>query len=162
MRIAKVRDVKTPTRGTPGSAGLDFYVPEDFGTRILFPSSDILIPSGVKADLPKGTMLIGVDKSGVATSKLARYKAGMPEKKDGFESSVIVGAKLIDEDYQGEIHIHLINIGLTPITIKPGMKIAQFVIVPIIKEDVIVVDADHLFLEATDRGAGSFGSTGTY
>ena len=71
MRFFKVRDVKSPERGTQYSAGIDFFVPNDFVTRTIIPGEDILIPSGIKVGLPPGTMLMGADKSGIASSKKA-------------------------------------------------------------------------------------------
>ena len=49
MKVAKVRDVKTPERGTDKSAGIDFFVPNDFIETVLPPQRDMLIPSGIKA-----------------------------------------------------------------------------------------------------------------
>ena len=159
MKFSKVRPVKTPEYGTPGSAGIDFYVPDDAGVRTLMPHSDILIPSGICANIPEGYMLMGADKSGVVTSARACYNAGRNPKKDAFECSVIIGAKICDSDYQGEIHIHLINTGSFPIAIYPGMKIAQFILVPILHAALEEVPATHLFNTATERGNGGFGST---
>lgn len=47
MKITKIREVKTPTRGTECSAGLDFYVPAGMKLSML-PGDDVLIPSGIK------------------------------------------------------------------------------------------------------------------
>lgn len=161
MKIAKVRNVRTPDRGTNKSAGLDFYIPEDFDTKMLFPHTDVLIPSGIVAKIPEGFMLMGADKSGVVVSEegYARTKLE-PRRRRPFPSPLIIGAKIIDEDYQGEIHIHVINVGNNCITLAPGMKIAQFILVPVSYEGVEVVDSrDELFPEESDRGASGFGST---
>jgi len=163
FRFSKVRDVKTPTRGTSLSAGIDFYVPNDFKACTLTPLSDILIPSGIKADFPKSHMLIGVDKSGIASSSSAKINAGMlPYVSHEFapKPSLIVGAKLVDADYQGEIHIHIINVGHTSFRIEPGMKISQFVLVPVLYADIQEVPEDELFTDKTDRREGGFGHTG--
>ena len=69
MKIAKVKDVKTPSRGTKKSAGIDFFVPNDFIEVILKPQQAILIPSGIKVDVPQGYALIAFNKSGIATKK---------------------------------------------------------------------------------------------
>lgn len=159
MKFCKVRDVKTPERGTPRSAGLDFFVPNDFPVSVVYPGYDILIPSGIKASIPEYCMLLGVDKSGMATSGRAKRRAGQTERLQAKKPSLIIGAKLVDEDYQGEIHIHLINVGKTPFTITPGMKIAQFVVVPVLYLDPVEVPEDELFTSATERGSGGFGST---
>lgn len=159
MRISKVRDVKTPERGTGKSAGIDFFVPNFENSLVLRPHSDLLIPSGIKAELPKGYMLMAADKSGVVASRYACIAAGRKPKDDSFPSAVIIGAKIVDEDYQGEIHIHLINTGCDTITIKPGTKIAQFILVPVLYDNIEVVPENELFSEITERGAGGFGST---
>ena len=159
MRISKVRDVKTPERGTGRSAGIDFFVPNFENNLILRPHSDLLIPSGIKAELPKGYMLMAADKSGIVTSKGACLKAGRKPKDDSFLDAVIIGAKIVDEDYQGEIYIHLINTGRGLIRITPGMKIAQFILVPVLYEGIEVVPEEELFKECSERGTGGFGST---
>lgn len=158
MRFAKTRNVKTPERGTPGSAGIDFFIPEDFSPLLLYPNCDTLIPSGIKVEIPEGYMLIGADKSGIASSELAKRRAGMNYKK-GTRTSPIVGAKIIDEDYQGEIHIHIINVGTEAVRLEAGMKIAQFILVPVRYESLEEVPEKELFSKATERGTGGFGST---
>ena len=123
MKIIKVRNVKTPDRGTSKSAGIDFYIPEDFENMMLFPHTDILIPSGIVAKIPVGYMLMAADKSGVVVSEegYVRTKLG-PRKRKPFPSPLIIGAKIVDEDYQGEIHIHVIqekNFSLKKLTAVP-------------------------------------------
>lgn len=162
MKIAKVRKVKTPVRGTSCSAGLDFFVPDDYFELALNPGMDVLIPSGIKANIPEGYMLMAANKSGVVTSSVAMLASGKTIKPGSFNSSLIVGAAICDEDYQGEIHIHLINVGRDAIRIKPGMKIAQFILVPVSYDSVEEVNEKDLFSEATSRGEGGFNSTGRY
>lgn len=152
MKITKVRDVKTPTRGTNGSAGIDFYVPNDFlvdttcinNQFFIAPGQDVNIKSGIIMDVPTGTVFIAFNKSGVAIKK-----------------GLQVGACVIDEDYQGEIHIHLRNISKEMVAISPGEKIVQFILIPVIYEDVEEVKIEDLFETVTERGSGAFGSTGT-
>lgn len=159
MRFLKVRDVKSPERGTQYSAGIDFFVPNDFQESILLPGDDILIPSGIKVGLPPGTMLMGADKSGIASSAKAKAKVGMEAKDALPASTVIIGAKIIDEDYPGEVHIHLINAGQYAVMIRPGQKVAQFIIVPAlysIPEEV--KSQEELRIPQTER-TGGFSST---
>lgn len=160
MKIAVVRDVKVPTRGTSKSAGLDFYVPNDFKEFTLGVCKDLLIPSGIIANIPEGYMLMAADKSGMASSATAKHICGMQVKPDMQDTSIVVGAKICDEDYQGEIHIHIINCGLKNFIVKPGMKLVQFILVPIMYADIEVVDKNDLFESATERGSGGFSSTG--
>lgn len=159
LRFTKVRDVRSPERGTAKSAGIDFFVPNDFPETVVRPHCDVLIPSGIKASVPEGHMFVAKNKSGVVTSYDACVQAGRKPKKGAYLCSLVVGANVVDEDYQGEIHIHLINTGTVPVIIKPGTKIVQFVLVPVTYCDVEEVPEEQLFIEATERGDGGFGST---
>lgn len=147
MKFVKTRDVKTPTRGTSKSAGLDFYVPTDVSMLkydlTLAPGQSVNIPSGIKIEIPEGYALIAHNKSGVALNQCLQ-----------------VGACVIDEDYQGELHLHVTNIGTKITTIEPGQKLVQMVLVPVAYADLEEVTADEIHLKNTDRGNGGFGSTG--
>lgn len=160
MKVSIIRDVKTPTRGTPGSAGIDFYIPnslKDIGVSgncevrsfsgnpylAIAPHGDALIPSGVKVRVPEGFALIAFNKSGVAV-------------KHGLS----VGACVIDEDYQGEIHLHLTNRTQSEMRFNAGDKIIQFILLPYSKEGITVVPLEELYETTTIRGEGGFGSTG--
>ena len=144
MKFAKIRDVKTPTRGTQGSAGIDFYVPNDYpnSLRRIEPGDRYFIPSGIKANVPEGYALIAMNKSGVALKK-----------------GLMVGACVVDSDYQGEIHLHLVNVSDSFARIEAGEKLVQFLLVPVDHCNV-EVDESELFEEETTRGSGGFGSTG--
>ena len=145
MKIAKVRDVKTPVRGTEKSAGLDFFVPNDWpGTEYLTPHESLNIPSGIHVEVPKGYVLIVMNKSGVALKKALQ-----------------VGACVIDEDYQGEVHLHVTNVGTDVESINPGDKLVQMLLIPVLYEGVETIEKlEDLYPEESDRGAGGFGSTG--
>lgn len=159
MKILKVRDVKTPTRGTSKSAGIDFYVPNSFKPTTLHPSCDILIPSGIKANIGEGLMLMGAEKSGVTSSTSAVIASGREPKNGSYDSPTVLGAKIVDEDYQGEIHIHIINLGKHDITIMPGKKIAQFILVPVVYDEITEVQTEEelfsgVITERSDKGFG--------
>ena len=139
MKIQKLRNVKTPNRGTEASAGIDFYVPEDFETTILKSGESVLIPSGIKAQVPRGYALIAFNKSGVSV-------------KQGLQ----VGACVVDEDYRLEIHLHVINISDKDQTVATGQKLIQFVLIPVCYFDVEEVDN----IENNTERKGGFGSTG--
>ena len=114
LKIFKARDVKMPTRGTRESAGLDFYVPNDFDPIEILPGCSANIPSGIKTIFDKGYALVAFNKSGVALKK-----------------NLQVGACVVDSDYQGEIHLHVVNVGLATQMIMPGEKLVQFLMLPI-------------------------------
>ncbi len=144
IKMSKTKEVKTPTRGTPGSAGIDFYVPDGFIASVA-PGEDVCIPSGVKANVPKGYAFIAHNKSGVALKK-----------------KLAVGACVVDEDYQGEIHLHLFNQSNEYVQVESGEKLIQFLLVPVIYPEVKIVDEKNLFESSTIRGEGAFGSTGDF
>lgn len=144
MKILKTRSVKTPLRGTAKSAGIDFFIPDDFPVTTIWPLDDVLIPSGIKIQVPENKALIAFNKSGVATKK-----------------KLVIGACVIDEDYQGEVHLHLINTSHENVTIHPGDKIAQFILIDMYYDTIDEVDSlEQLFPEISERGEGGFGSTG--
>jgi dUTP pyrophosphatase len=62
----------------------------------------------------------------------------------------------IDSDYRGEIAVVLVNLGQEPVTIAPLDRIAQLVIAPVARAELMLVDS----LDETPRGAGGYGSTG--
>lgn len=162
LKYYKVFDVKSPSRGTTRSAGIDFYVPEfteefkklfieknptiayDSSQICLYPHERVNIPSGIKAEIPEGYALIAFNKSGIAT------KLGLD-----------IGASVVDEDYTGMIHISLTNTTNNLIRINYGQKIVQFILIPVNYAGLLEVDSeDILFTRASERGAGGFGSTG--
>lgn len=151
MKIIKTRDVKTPTRGTEGSAGIDFYVPEKVDENApgngnyydLRPGQHVNIPSGIKAKVPENYALVAFNKSGRAIQGLQ------------------VGACVVDSDYQGEIHLHVRNAGQNHVIIRPGDKLVQFLLLPVSHEGVEVVKTEEeLYSKKTVRGESGFGSTG--
>jgi dUTPase len=162
MKFAKIRDVKSPCRGTSKSAGIDFFVPnysEEF-LRVFIeknpacpndnegfyvrPHSRVLIPSGIKCAVPENYGLIAFNKSGVFT-----------------KSGLSVGACVVDCDYTGEIHLSLFNSTNDSTKILWGQKIIQFLLVPIFFDDVEEIDMDNLFINfESERKDAGFGSTG--
>lgn len=144
LKVSKVRDVKDPQRGTSGSAGIDFFVPFEFAETTIAPHGSLLLPSGIKASVPNGFALVAMNKSGVAT-----------------KHGLIVGACVVDSDYQGEIHIHLINTTNREVVVSSAQKIVQFLLVPVEHCGINVVPLDELYDSQTARGAGGFGSTGS-
>lgn len=140
LQIIKTRPVKTPEYGTLGSAGIDFFVPDDFIPKTLERHESVNIPSGIKTRFPDGKVLIAFNKSGVSTKKRLQ-----------------IGACVVDSDYDGEVHLHLYNTGYTPITINPGDKIAQFILLDYHR--ATIQEVNELPARNTERGDGGFGST---
>ena len=73
-----------------------------------------------------------------------------------WKNGLDVGAGVIDADYTGNIGVILFNHTDTDFKVEPGMRIAQLILEKIYMLDVEEVED----LDATERGAGGFGSTG--
>ncbi|MDG0852715.1 dUTP diphosphatase [Roseateles puraquae] len=130
-----------PAYATPGSAGLDLRACLDAAIT-LEPSQTTLIPTG---------LAIHIGDPGLAAIILPRSGLG---HKHGIVLGNLVG--LIDSDYQGQLMVSCWNRGQTAFTIQPFERIAQLVVVPVVQATFRRVDS----FEASDRGAGGFGSTG--
>ena len=132
---------KMPAYATTGSAGLDLRAMLD-EPLTLNPSETRLIKTG---------LAIHLADPGYAALILPRSGLG---HKHGIVLGNLVG--LIDSDYQGELMVSTWNRGQEAFTIEPMERIAQLVIVPVVQMQMNIVDD----FEASDRGAGGFGSTG--
>ena len=132
---------KMPSYATEGSAGLDL--------RAMLDEPLTLNPGETK--LIKTGLAIHLADPGYAALILPRSGLG---HKHGIVLGNLVG--LIDSDYQGELMVSTWNRGTAPFTIEPMERIAQLVIVPVVHMQMNIVDD----FEASDRGAGGFGSTG--
>lgn len=130
-----------PAYATPGSAGLDLRACLDAAVT-LAPGQTTLIPTG---------LAIHIGDPGLAAIILPRSGLG---HKHGIVLGNLVG--LIDSDYQGQLMVSCWNRGQAEFTIQPFERIAQLVIVPVVQATFRRVDN----FEASDRGAGGFGSTG--
>jgi dUTP pyrophosphatase len=144
MKLAKTRDVKTPTRANPTDAGIDFFIPNTAEQITILPGESVLIPSGIKVDVPMNHALVAFNKSGVASKK-----------------QLIVGACVIDCGYQGEIYINMQNVGREAQQLLPGDKIVQFALLQLGGPGVELVPESELYDKISNRGEGALGSTGT-
>ena len=132
-----------PAHATPGSAGLDLRaaVPEA-GPVTLAPGASALVQTGLRLALPAGTEGQVRPRSGLA------FKHGV---------TVLNSPGTIDADYRGEVGVLLVNHGREPFVVRRGERVAQLVVARYQPVELAPV-AD---LDATGRGAGGFGSTGT-
>ena len=131
-----------PAYATPGAAGLDLRA--CIGAPLnLLPGDTVLVPTG---------MAIHLDDPGLAAMILPRSGLG---HKHGIVLGNLVG--LIDSDYQGQIFVSAWNRGKVAFKIEPMERIAQLVVVPVVQASFNVVDQ----FDASTRGAGGFGSTGS-
>ena len=131
-----------PQYATDGAAGLDLRACLD-APLTLEPGQTQLIPTG---------LAIHLADSGLAAVLLPRSGLG---HKHGIVLGNLVG--LIDSDYQGQVMVSCWNRGATAFTIEPGERIAQLVVVPVVQVEFEIVEE----FDASHRGAGGFGSSGT-
>jgi dUTP pyrophosphatase len=141
QRLAHGADLPLPAYATPGSAGCDLLAAVGADV-VIQPGQRELIPTGIAIALPAGFEAQVRPRSGLAV-------------KHGITGLNSPGT--IDADYRGEIKVILINHGSAPFTVERGMRIAQMVLAPVITARWLECEA----LDATERGAGGFGSTGT-
>ena len=130
-----------PAYATPGSAGLDLRACIDEAITIE-PGQTILVPTG---------LAIHVGDPGYAAMILPRSGMG---HKNGIVLGNLVG--LIDSDYQGQLMVSTWNRSQAAFTLNPMERLAQLVIVPVLQVGFNVVED----FDASERGAGGFGSTG--
>jgi deoxyuridine 5'-triphosphate nucleotidohydrolase len=132
-----------PHYATDGSAGMDMRACLDAPLQ-LAPGDTELIPTG---------LAIHVADAGLAAVLLPRSGLG---HKHGIVLGNLVG--LIDSDYQGQVFVSCWNRGAKTFTIEPGERIAQMVIVPVVRADFEIVE-DFV---VSKRGAGGFGHSGRH
>ena len=132
-----------PTYATAGSAGLDLRACIDAPV-VIEPGATQLIPTG---------LAINIANPGYAAMILPRSGLG---HKHGIVLGNLVG--LIDSDYQGQLMVSTWNRGQTAFTLNPMERLAQLVIVPVVQVAFNVVEE----FDASQRGAGGFGSTGKH
>lgn len=130
-----------PGYATDGSAGMDMRACLDEALT-LEPGDAALIPAG---------FAMHIADPGLAAMLLPRSGLG---HKQGLVLGNLVG--LIDSDYQGQVMVSCWNRGRHAVTVSPGDRIAQMVIVPVVQAAFEVVDE----FDASVRGAGGFGHTG--
>lgn len=132
-----------PAYATDGSAGLDLRACLD-APLTLAPGETQLIRTG-----------LAIYIADPAFAGLVLPRSGLGHKH-GIVLGNLVG--LIDSDYQGELMVSCWNRGTESFTIQPGERIAQYVLVPVVQAAFRVVES----FEASDRGAGGFGSSGRH
>ncbi len=130
-----------PAYATAGSAGLDLRacLTEPL---VLEPGRAELIPAGIAIHLDDPTLAAVI----------------LPRSGLGHKHGIVLGnlVGLIDSDYQGQLMVSCWNRGAEPFAVRPGERIAQLVVVPVVQVKLEVV-ADFA---ASARGAGGFGHSG--
>ncbi len=141
-RLPNAAGLPSPAYASEGAAGIDLYAALAPGQKlVLEPGARDLIATGLSISMPRGYEGQIRPRSGLAAEH------GV---------TVLNAPGTIDSDFRGEIKTILINLGAQAFEIVRGMRIAQLVIAPV--THVALVEVDDL--DATERGAGGFGSTG--
>ncbi len=130
-----------PAYATAGSAGMDLRACLD-GPLTLAPGRAELVPTGLAIHIEDPTLAAVI----------------LPRSGLGHKHGVVLGnlVGLIDSDYQGQLMVSCWNRGGESFVMRPGERIAQLVIVPVVQVALEVVDS----FEASTRGAGGFGHSG--
>ena len=135
------KEIPAPFYASAGAAAMDLHACVD---------EPVTIPAGGRAVIPTG-IAIALPSAQYVALVFARSGLGI---KHGIAPANCVG--VIDSDYRGEILVGLQNSGDTDFTVRPGDRIAQLMITPVVQATIQMVDN----LDQTQRGAGGFGSTG--
>ena len=129
-----------PKYKTEGSSGMDLMALIENPITIKSQNS-ALIPTGLSIAIPEDTEVQIRPRSGLAAKS---------------SISVLNTPGTIDSDYRGEIKIILFNHGEEEFTVNNKDRIAQMILMPVLKADFEEVEE----LPKTIRGSGGFGSTG--
>jgi dUTP pyrophosphatase len=131
-----------PVYASAGASGADIraHLRQDL---ILEPGDTALVPTGLRFAIPEGYEIQVRPRSGLA------FKHGI---------TVLNTPGTIDADYRGEVSVLLINHSKENFVIKPGMRIAQLVLAPVVQAHFLLSPD----LATTLRGEGGFGHTGTH
>lgn len=127
---------KLPSYSYEGDAGMDLFSLED--TEIL-PGAKTSLRTGIRVAIPKGYAGFVWDKSGLAIKYGLKTMAGV-----------------VDSGYRGEVMVALLNLGQEPYRIERGSKVAQLVIKPIERAEIL----EGVIGDQTERGERGFGSSG--
>lgn len=130
-----------PDYATDGSAGMDLRAMLD-GALELEPGQTELIPTGVAIHIADPTLAAVI----------------LPRSGLGHKHGIVLGnlVGLIDSDYQGQLYVSCWNRGSKTFRIEVGERIAQLVLVPVVRAVFEQVDE----FDSSERGAGGFGHSG--
>jgi dUTP pyrophosphatase len=144
MPILKIRRLRAtasaPAYQSAHAAGMDLAADLDAPV-ILKPMERAAVSTGIALEIPPGFEGQVRPRSGRAI-------------KEGL--TLVNSPGTIDSDYRGELKVLLVNLGEREITIRSGDRIAQLVIAPVVRVEVIEVKE----LAESSRGEGGFGHTG--
>ena len=140
QRLSHAEGLALPSYETAGAAGMDLRAAISEPV-VISPGCRFLVPTGMALALPENH------------EGQVRPRSGLAVK---FGITVLNAPGTIDEDFRGEVHVPLINLGDADFTVERGMRIAQLIVAPVSRVKVLETDD----LPTTTRGTGGFGSTG--
>lgn len=138
IKVKAAEGIVLPAYATPGSSGLDIRASESVSIK---PGDHHAVTTGLFVEIPEGYEAQIRPRSGLA------FKNGV---------TVLNAPGTIDSDYRGEIKVILVNLGDVNFVVEPGDRIAQMVIAPVTRAEMVRVEE----LNDTQRAGGGFGSTG--
>lgn len=130
------RDVSLPEYALSSDVGFDLRANENI---TLNPFDQKTVRTGIAIQIPEGHVGLIRDRVGITTKMGVHTAAGT-----------------FDPAYRGEVSVVLINFGEETVQVEKGMRVAQMIILPVVKARIKEVDK----LDLTDRYDKSFGSTG--
>ena len=139
-RLPHGRDLPLPAYASEHASGLDLRAAVD-APLDLAPGERRAVPTGLRLEIPPGFEGQVRPRSGLALHH------GV---------TVANAPGTIDADYRGELQVILVNLGDRPFTIRRGERVAQLVLAPVARAEMVECEA----LGETTRGGGGFGSTG--
>jgi dUTP pyrophosphatase len=139
VRVGKI-EAPLPRYQTSGSAGMDLHAALEQKV-VIAPGARAKIPTGLAFAIP------------VQFEAQVRPRSGLAAKHG---VTVLNAPGTIDSDYRGEVQVVLVNHGDAEFVVAPMDRIAQLVIAPVARAELVVVAS----LDETDRGEGGYGSTG--
>ena len=159
--LKKLRDVNSPSQAYEEASHWDFFIPNDWALlpgivhpdpqatifpswehRVLKPGTCLFIPSGLQIKMQSGWALRFDNKSGKGRKGL------------------LVGAQIVDRDYQGELHLNVWNASNQDVMVRCGEAILQGAFYETTRIQLHEIKSyEELFTETSARGAKGFGST---
>lgn len=130
-----------PSYASAGAAGADLRA--NFADRCavtLAAGARVLVPTGLRIAVPEGYEVQLRARSGLAL----RFGIMLPN-----------APATIDSDYRGALGMIVMNAGSGPFEIAHGMRIAQMIVAPVVRAEMV-----EMALDGTARGNAGFGSTG--
>lgn len=140
VRRTRPSSLPLPRYQSAHAAGMDLLADIEAPLEIA-PLKRAAVPAGIALEIPLGFEGQVRPRSGRAL-------------EEGL--TLVNSPGTIDADYRGEIKVLLVNLGSAPITIRPGERIAQLVIAPVARAELL----EAAELEPSSRGGGGFGHTG--